>query len=175
MNSSPASVIPEVEPGFVSALLAEDELGAVVRSHIYVESRLNEYLDLVTSRPEHLAEIGLRFRQKVQLACALGFDPDFLKPLVALGELRNKFAHKLNTSLTDTLVDRLYAALPPVGKQAVDASFSRTRAQLKTEGNAKLANLPPRDRFILITLTLERVVFAGGFLVQQAQPQQRGA
>ena len=169
MNATLPNDVPEIDAGFVAALLAEDELGAVVRSHIYVESRLNEYLELVTSRPEHLEGLGLRYRQKVVLACALGFDPEFLKPLVALGELRNKFAHRLDTTLTEERIARLYESLPPFGKQAVQASLVRTRVQLKAEGKLELAELPPRDRFILITLSLERVVMAAVLMVKGAQ------
>jgi hypothetical protein len=99
---------PEMDSGFVAALLAEDVLDAVVRSHIYMESRLNEYLDLVCSRPELIPTVGLRYAQKVRLSCVLGFDPDFAMPLLALGELRNKFAHKLETTLSHDLLFSLY-------------------------------------------------------------------
>ena len=121
------------------------------------------------SRPEHLAGLSLRYRQKVQLACVLGFDPEFLKPLGVLGEIRNKFSHKLNTSLTPELINQLYESLPPFGKQAVEASFVRTKAQLNAEGSALVTHLPPRDKFILITLTLERVVMAAILMVKAAQ------
>jgi hypothetical protein len=169
MSSDLPETIPDVEPGFVAALLAEDELGAVVRSHIYVESRINDYLELVAARPEHLSGLGLRYRQKVQLACVLGFDPDFIKPLGVLGEIRNKFSHKLDTSLTPELVNQLYDALPPFGKQSVGASFTRTKMQLHAEGVTQVSQLQPRDKFILITLTLERVVMAAILLIKRAQ------
>ena len=163
---------PEVDPRFVAALLGEDELGVVVRSHIFVEANINRYLELVVSAPEQLRGMGLRYRQRVQLACALGFDPDYQDALVALGEIRNAFSHKLDTQLTSTVVDGLFAKLPPQGKRAVELSYEGTKAQLKAEGKLTLHDLAPREKFILITLSLERLVMAAVLLVT---PPERNA
>lgn len=141
----------------------------VVRSHIYVENRINEYLEETTPRPEQLAGLGLRYRQKAQLACALGFDPDFLKPLIVLGEIRNKFSHRLDTSLTPELVGNLYEALPPFGTQVVERSLAAIRTELHAEGVVSPVALPPRDLFILITLSLERVVFGASTLIRESR------
>jgi hypothetical protein len=156
----------EVDPLFVKALLAEDELGMAIRSHIYVERRINQYLELTVSRPEHLEKLGLRYKQKAQLACCLGFDSTFLRALEVLGELRNKFAHKIATQLTDELVTKLYDALPPLGKVMVEKSFSRTKQQLNAGGEIKVVELPAKDRFILITLSLERALFAAILMIK---------
>jgi hypothetical protein len=165
--SPPASW--QIDPAFVKALLNEDELGMVVRSHIYVESRINQYLELTTARPEYLEKLGLRYKQKVQLSCCLGFDPGFVRSLEVLGEIRNKFAHRIDTRLTDELVLKLYDSLPEIGRQMVEQSFSRTKDQLNAGGQLKVSELPAKDRFILITLSLERVVFAAIVLIENEQ------
>jgi hypothetical protein len=43
---------------FISALLAEDEVGSVIRSHLYVEAQLSAFLELVVVEPKFLARIS---------------------------------------------------------------------------------------------------------------------
>lgn len=37
-----------LDKGFLKALLAEDEVGCVIRSHLYVEAQIDRYLSLAT-------------------------------------------------------------------------------------------------------------------------------
>ena len=43
----------EINPAFVKALLAEDEVGCVIRSHLYVEAQIDRYLGLAVVEPKH--------------------------------------------------------------------------------------------------------------------------
>lgn len=47
----------EINRGFLKALLAEDEVGCVIRSHLYVEAQIDRYLELAVIEPNHLADL----------------------------------------------------------------------------------------------------------------------
>lgn len=160
---------PEMDPRFVQARLGEDEIGVVVRAHIFVEANINQYLELVVSAPEYMRGLGLRYHQRVLLACTLGFDGKFKDALVALGEIRNNFSHKIDTQLTAQVVDSLYEKLPPFGKAAVQESYKQLRTQFADTGGQSFESLSPRDRFVLIALNLERLVMAAVMMVRTAQ------
>lgn len=166
--------VPDVDPRFVQALLGEDEIGVVIRSHIFVEANINEYLALVTSAPEYLAKAGLRYQQRVLLACALGFDARFKDALLGLGTIRNAFSHKLDFKLTDSAVNNLYSKLPSVGKEAVRISYEHMKDLMNVEEQAVLEALPAREKFILIALNLERIVMATVSMVRSARGENGG-
>ena len=88
------------EDTFLKALQGEDQLGMVIRAHIYIEHHLNEFLQVLIPYPEFLEPLKLDYYGRVQLAGAMGLQPQLLKPLQAVGALRNEMAHKLGTKLT---------------------------------------------------------------------------
>jgi len=49
----------EINTAFVKALLAEDEVGCVIRSHLYVEAQIDRYLGLAVVEPKHLSDLDL--------------------------------------------------------------------------------------------------------------------
>jgi hypothetical protein len=111
-----------INPEFVAALLAEDEVGSVIRSHLYVEAQLTAFLELAVVEPKLLVDLDLSYAKKVELACCLGFDPKFRGALKRIGKLRNDFAHDLSSSLSQQVVSDLYNALPEFGQKAVHIS-----------------------------------------------------
>jgi hypothetical protein len=86
---------------FLTVLLRQDELGAVVRAQIYIEHVLIEF---IASRPDAPKTVGLSFSQLVTLALKLGLPQQFNQPLRAFARIRNLFAHRLDTELTEDLV-----------------------------------------------------------------------
>src|SRR5688572_1917704 len=90
--------------------MGEDELGVVVRSHIYVEEALNHLIDKLTPFPDHLPR--LRYEQRVNLACALGLRQEFAPALKELGDIRNSFGHRVDTKLTTAVTLGLFNKLP---------------------------------------------------------------
>jgi len=92
------------EDAFVAALFGEDDLGVVVRGHIHVEAKLIELIDLMVADPKYLARMDLDFSQRVNLAVALGLNPEHARSLLTLGTLRNAFAHRLDTQLSEDRV-----------------------------------------------------------------------
>lgn len=143
---------------FNAALQGEDELGMVVRAHIYIEAALNDLLEVLLVSPRHVEKMNLDFSQKVRLAVALGLLPQYESPLLALGTLRNAFAHRPGTALTKGKVDSLYSSLSPEDKTIVQTSHQRTRKQAPESKVPRWAELSPRDRFILIAVGLRALL-----------------
>ncbi|MDQ3773656.1 MAG: hypothetical protein M3461_04405 [Pseudomonadota bacterium] len=134
---------------FISALLAEDEVGSVIRSHLYVEVQVSAFLEL---------------------ACCLGFDAKFRGALKRIGKLRNSFAHDLSLSLSQRVVSDLYNGLPKFAQKAIHSSVDILHQMCKAVPQpSKYAQLSPKMQFVLIALTLERVCFAACELVRESK------
>ena len=155
---------------FVAALLAEDEVGSVIRSHLYVEAQLNAFLELTVVEPKFLNDIDLSYAKKVELACCLGFDPKFRGALKRIGRLRNDFAHDLSSSLSKQVVADLFNALPEFGQQAVHLSVGMLHQMCKVVPQpSKYEQLSPKMQFVLVALNLERICFAACEMVQESR------
>ncbi len=77
---------------FSDALVADDELAAVLRSHLIIERTLKGFIEEMLPIPQGLS-IGslanLRYEQIVDLAVAFGILPWVGAPLKKLGRIRN--------------------------------------------------------------------------------------
>jgi len=107
---------PDLENDFRKALLEDDEIGIVIRSHLYIENLLDELLSLLLPFPEEYEEMNLSYANKVRLVCAAGFDKNFKPMLLALGSIRNKFSHDLNTKIDSELVKDLHSKMHPIAR-----------------------------------------------------------
>jgi hypothetical protein len=148
---------PEPPDEFMQSLQAEDELGLVVRAHIHIESKLIELLSLLADT-KALERMELDYFQRVHLAVALGLREEHSKGLLALGTLRNAFAHRLGSSLTEARIRNLYAALSATDKTTVQGAYVRTERSLNQHGGKKFQSLSPRDRFVLIAVALQSIL-----------------
>jgi hypothetical protein len=159
-----------LDEGFLKALLAEDEVGCVIRSHLYVEAQVDRYLSLAVIQSEYLEKLDLNYSRKIDFLCCLGFDVGFRAPLKRLGKLRNDFAHDLSSSLSQKVVNELFSALPEFGKQAVLLSVDLLHHEL---GLAKpvpeFKNIPVGLQFVIIVLNLERVCYAASKMLLDAK------
>lgn len=107
-----------LDPRFIEALAAEDELGLVVRTHLYVEAALNRFFLLrLQVTQDELSTVGLGFAQKIKLAKALGISIPIVRSLERLNTIRNKFAHRLETTIDIGEVHNLFEALPEEAKE----------------------------------------------------------
>lgn len=160
----------DINSSFLEALLAEDEVGCVVRSHLYVEAQVDRYLCLAVVNPKHLDDLDLSYAKKIELICCLGFDAKFKGALKRLGKLRNNFAHDLSSRLTQKALSDFYNALPAFGREAVHISVGLLHQALGKSGNApEYKALPEKFQFVLIVLNLERICCAACDLVQEAK------
>lgn len=147
------------EDKFLAALNAEDDLGAVVRAHIHIESALNDLISLFFVEPKHIDMLKLEFHEKVTLAQACGLRSQFAPPLNALGTLRNNFAHKLDAELGKSEVDSLYKSFDGEDKQVIQTSYQRTKKQFKTKGPKSATDLEPKILFTLIAISMREILF----------------
>lgn len=145
------------EDAFIQSLQAEDELGLVIRAHIHIEAKLIEFLFLLADA-KALERMDLEYSQRVHLAVALGLKEEYSKGLLALGTIRNAFAHKLGSSLTESRVSNLYGALSSDEKSVVQESYARTERTQMAHGGKKFQALSPRNRFVLIVVALQSVL-----------------
>src|ERR1700704_5206504 len=127
----------ETDEKFHAALQGEDELGVVVRAHIHIESRLMNLMELWFVAPEYLSKLALEYEQRVMLAVACRLNPAFASPLKVLGRIRNRFAHKLDSSLDTQQVRNLYEAFSPKNKEVIQQAFRNTEDEVADPTNVK--------------------------------------
>lgn len=144
----------EVGERLQQILQGEDPLGVVIRSHVYIERILNDYLETVVPFPEHLEKAELEYSQRVTLAVALGLDADLSPALQCLGKLRNRFAHTEKDKLTDDDSKNLQRAMPGLAREAFSSAFRGSKQVVPNTLPENERDLEPKDRFILCILTL---------------------
>lgn len=145
---------PDLPDEIGHKLISEDsnEVGLVIRSHLYIEILLNELLSLLTPVPEHLESMNLTYANKVKLACAMGLDPEFKSMLLALGTIRNKFSHNLNKTIDADMVKDLHSQVHSKTRE----SFPKFINKLNESGQ-KINSFNeghPRDQFTALVINL---------------------
>ena len=96
---------------------AEDQLSAVIRSHLLVENLLDELMNAKTVEGDWsdkvLGGAPFGYMDKVKISVSFGLlDGDLWEPLKALGELRNKFAHKISYFISEEEQKKFLNAIP---------------------------------------------------------------
>ena len=123
-----------------AALTSEDDLGKVVRGHIHIEHELQQIIFFASPSPDHLKSFERQeYSEKVRLALVLGLKADLAAALNAAGKLRNKFAHRLDTTLTKEMAKNLVATLPLALKGRFEALL---RNALSEQPEKLIAKLP---------------------------------
>jgi hypothetical protein len=90
-----------------------DEMLLTIRTHLYVETLLNEFLSVALKHPEFLDTDRIGFPLKVQLVASLGILPNWLMQIcLSLNRVRNKMAHKLTFVISATEKGELWEAFP---------------------------------------------------------------
>ncbi len=146
----------KIDYKFHKILQREDDLGLVIRVHISIEQQLNEFLSLFCCDFNALeGQEKLSYFQKVCLAEALGVVPEYSRLLKVLGKLRNNFAHKPNVELTVSNVSGLYEAFSSDGKKILQGVYDVLRKKAKSEVPKSFKKLPPKDKFILLAVTIQ--------------------
>jgi hypothetical protein len=98
----------------------------------------------------------MRYEQRVRLLCALGLDNRWFAPLKVLGDIRNAFGHRLNTRLSDELVNSMYKAFSDADR---DGFMLGVKAALPTvTTNEAFVVLPPKTRFVFLAVALDKML-----------------
>ncbi len=144
---------------FYADMSGEDALTVVVRAAIYIESHILRLIE-ANLDPVHINKMDLTYLQRVYLAAAIGMEPRLVKPLKALGEIRNKFAHRLDASLSENEAANFYSAFDSVDKQVIQSVYHRTRKVTAKKRPALLKSLPPLERFTLCAAALRSALIS---------------
>jgi len=142
---------PDLENDFRKALLEDDEIEIVIRSHLYIENLLDELLSSLLPFPEEYEEMNLSYANKVRLVCAAGFDKNFKPMLLALGSIRNKFSHDLNTKIDSELVKDLNSKMHPIAREGTAKMLSEMAGEKEFK---YFQQHHPRDQFTTLVLNL---------------------
>jgi len=93
---------------FKDILSQESDIGKVIHTQINIELLITDFLYSVLDSPEFLKPIRLDYSSSVNLSLALGFNEDLKGPLLAIGKLRNDFAHKLDQVIDKNKINFFY-------------------------------------------------------------------
>ncbi|HGE6056600.1 TPA: hypothetical protein ACGG7M_003463 [Vibrio cholerae] len=154
----------KIDGHFLSALFQEDDLGAVIRVHLNIESQVNKLLSVLVPFPDELKPIRLDYFGKVHLISALGIEPEKIKVLLVLGKMRNKFAHDINYALDKSAINNLYESLDLELK--VQVQNYMVNIDNDSENIEKFNNLSSKDQFIIISVFV-RLMLERAFLEVQ--------
>jgi hypothetical protein len=163
INRSP-TIIDELEDRnnelFV-ALDGEDDLGIVIRAHIHIEHELKEFILTVAPKPDQIHFPDYQYDGLLTLALTLGLSGELKPVLSAIGNLRNKFAHRLDMALTKHEANNLYRALSAEVKSDAHLGYANLKRMPKY-ANAGLPksmrDLSPRRLFGTCVVTLRSFI-----------------
>jgi hypothetical protein len=161
----------KIDVSYYESAIKEDELGRVIRTHLHIEYLVDQLLGLHFKEPTVLYAMRLEFSDRVKLLSAFGYEKHLTQPLLALGTLRNEFAHKLNYKLTADRMDNFYKTLDADAKQMAQRVYEQTRASHKKENlPMNVRRLPPADQFALYVTTIRASLIAAYYNEADAFP-----
>lgn len=129
----------------------EDDLGAVIRGHIRIESLLSRYISAAVIKPEKIEGRRFEYSARVAISLALGLRDGLQGPLTSLGTIRNGFAHTPEKSISEKDFSDFIASFDKKDKQDFESSWKRIEDE--NEQNAA-APLTHKDRFRVAMVTL---------------------
>ena len=156
--------VADRDRAFYEALRGEDDLGMVVRAHIHIEHELREFIRAAAPAPDQFKPSDLDFGGTVRLALILGLDAEFKTPLLHLGSLRNKFAHRLDMRISEEEAKNFWEALGPAAKRAAVGSFESLKVENPDYRMSSLQDFVARDRLMICVISLR-----GGILLEQVR------
>ena len=150
--------LPTIDEQFYSHLTAEDELGVVVRAHIHIEASIIDFVRARVPFPDDLPR--LQYEARLRLAIALGLKPQYFESLKLFGDIRNTFGHNLDATLAETRINELFSKLPKEAQEITLKAYVMIVEQRGGKDTLRFAQLSPRDRFILMSVTLKNYIVA---------------
>ena len=133
----------------VADMFREDQLGAVVRVHLRFENLLSRWLEGVVPHPRHIKTIAKTFPGKVDLALCLGLHERLEHPLKKINQLRNEFAHKIDTQIDAKVVSDIYLSFNQEDKELLRTMQRNLETQLPATASEEFTGLNPLDQFRL--------------------------
>jgi len=130
--------VKEKVRALTTVLIGEDDLGKVVRAHIYIEHELQDLIFFAAPNPDQLERFdNMEFSEKVRLALILGLDSNLKAGLTAVGNLRNKFSHRLDMKLGEEEANSLVASLPSPVRRKFQTLLKDALSELPEKSSLK--------------------------------------
>lgn len=130
--------VKEKVRALTTVLVGEDDLGKVVRAHIYIEHELQDLIFFAAPNPDQLERFDcMEFSEKVRLALVLGLNANLKAGLSAVGNLRNKFSHRLDTKLGEEEANSLVASLPTPVRRKFQTLLKDALSELPDKASLK--------------------------------------
>ncbi len=96
----------------ITDLNSEDDVGLLLRGHLYIERELVRLLEFHLKHPDLFDTESINFPKKIYLAGAMGIlTTDEIKPYMVLNKLRNQLAHNLDSQIMEKDIRGLVEAL----------------------------------------------------------------
>lgn len=131
--ASPTGATPDRDD-LLHVVNQDDPLQVIIRGHLKVESELITLIEADLQRPEALDLNDLNFPVKVDLAIAMNLIPKHYRPIMRrLNLLRNRFAHNLDSEVTQQDIDVMWGHLDEHSREVlreVDIKQKATVGQL---------------------------------------------
>lgn len=163
-------VTDEPDPCWQEALLSEDDIGKVVRTHLYVESLVNEFLSEFVPHPKHVKPMRLDYCGKVHLALAIGLPEKLKGMLLRIGGLRNDFAHESRQQLDKNNMKNLFDSFTFEQKTEL---LERTKNLSWVAAGKKWRDISPPEQFTVMAISLYYMVKVEMMLMKQAREHER--
>jgi len=97
-----------------------DELQISIRCHLIVEHFLIQVIEKRLMYKNEFKIDKLSFRQKIELAIALGaIEKDMKGIFLSINKLRNQFAHDMHKQITDIEIHEMYSSLNSLCREAL--------------------------------------------------------
>ncbi len=160
-----------INEAFRQALLKEDDLGKVIRAHIYIEHAVDELIALRIERPKYYEEARPNYNQRIHLAAALGvMRANLLPPLMRLGKLRNKFAHDPNAKITREDETEFLNSFSALDMGVLKGAYERHRNKVSLDLQEDFRKSKTPFRFIIAAIILNASLIHCRMLVANAGP-----
>lgn len=159
-RSLPADMTPESEAAFFESLAGEDVLGVVVRAAAQVDYQLIKLIDEVAVHRSALGSpSGWTYEQRIRIAIAMGLDPRLGPPLRSFGKIRNKYAHEVGFSLSDSDVKNLYESFDAHEKDVIQKVYNRTRENHPNRPK-NISELSSFEKLQIYAVSLRNIIVA---------------
>ncbi|MER8793949.1 hypothetical protein NKH75_07040 [Mesorhizobium sp. M0984] len=154
----------EHEMRYYDTMSGSDAFTVIIRGVAYLDYELEKLLGLCLKVPGELKAMNLDYAQRCALAFALGLDTDIKPALSAVGNLRNKLAHRPERHLTPEDAKNLYNVLSPREKQNLPAFLDRT-----AKGSVPFRELSAMDKYVVMLVVLRSIVVAAQRNIENAR------
>lgn len=133
---------PKVKEHLQRDIESDDLLGAVLRSHLWVENEMIRTIRESLPLPDLIDLDRLSFPSKIELASALGIIPiEDMSAYRNLNALRNKLAHRFNSEVTEEDERSLVGSLSSKSREIADGSVVGSERDFPTMLQASLATM----------------------------------